>query len=71
MNPPCMACAHCGIEPDDMDPTCHHPKAGTFGRHVLRGRITDCGPEGALFEQHPGRTPEGYLKQLHHQGPSE
>lgn len=60
----CHACAYSGIEPDDMDLTCGHPKARQpFGEHVLRGPIKPCGPGRVLFEQHPGRTPSGHLKQ--------
>lgn len=60
--PPCLACSHCGIEPGDMDPTCHHEKAGPFGKHVMRGRIPECGAEALLFVQHPMRNVDGSLK---------
>lgn len=59
--PNCYGCAHSGIEPDDMDLTCHHEKAGAFGKHVLRGPIAACGPSLVLFEQHPGRSADGRL----------
>lgn len=59
----CLACANSGIEPDDMDLTCHHPQARQpFGEHVLRGPIGPCGTERTLFEQHPGRTSDGFLR---------
>ncbi len=61
----CAACAYSGIEPDDMDLTCHHAQARQpFGEHVIRGPIAPCGPERVLFEQHPRRSASGELSPL-------
>jgi len=59
----CGACTYSGIEPDDMDLTCGHPGAGTFGRHVRREPpdFEWCRGYGS-FVQHPLRNPDGSLK---------
>jgi len=60
----CQACAHCFMEPSDMNFTCGHNDAGTFGVYVHRATAADghCGPELSKFEQHPLRNPDGTLK---------
>lgn len=60
----CQACAHCFMEPDDMNFTCGHPDAGAFGIYVHRATSADghCGPERPKFEQHPRRNTDGTIK---------
>jgi hypothetical protein len=63
VSPPCKACAHCFMEPDD-DLCCGHSSAGAFGTYVrhMRKEGATCGPDGGLFEQHPLRNSDGTLK---------
>lgn len=60
----CDACAHCYMEPDDMNFVCGHPDAGTFGLYtrVAAGPGGHCGPERPKFKQHPLRKSDGSLK---------
>lgn len=57
----CAACAYSGIEPNDMDLACGHPDAGTFGVTLHKEPAAHC-PNRIKFEQHPGRNPDGSLK---------
>lgn len=62
----CLACAHCGTEPDDPRFICGHKDAGEFGLY-LRGLTVvqpakHCGEERSKFEQHPLRNEDGSLK---------
>jgi hypothetical protein len=60
----CRACAHCYMEPDDMNFICGHPDAGTFGiyiRHATNEK-GHCGPSRTKFQQHPLRLPSGDIK---------
>ena len=60
----CRACAHCFMEPDDMNFVCGHPDAGIVGTYVNRaaGVGGHCGPELPKFKQHPLRNANGTLK---------
>lgn len=60
----CRACAHCYMEPDDLNFICGHPDAGSFGTYTHRATAQDghCGPDHSKFAQHPLRTAEGDLK---------
>lgn len=57
----CMACAHCGMAPDDPFPVCGHPDAGLMGLYIKSEPLSHC-PDFSKFEQHPGRNPDGTFK---------
>ena len=61
----CKACAYSGIEPQDMDLSCGHPDAGTFGVSLRREPAEHC-PDRIKFQQHPLRNPDGTLKPTTH-----
>lgn len=52
------------MEPSDLNYTCGHPDAGTFGVYTHRATAKDghCGPERSKFKQHPLRNANGTLK---------
>lgn len=62
----CLACAHCGTEPDDPRFICGHKDAGEFGVYLrlLSNPLPakHCGDDRAKFEQHPMRNENGSLK---------
>lgn len=60
----CQACAHCYMEPSDMNLVCGHKDAGLFGLYLHAATKPEghCGPDLRKFEQHPGRNPDGSLK---------
>ncbi len=54
----CHSCAHCGIEPADMNPTCWHPEIKKhFGNemHITHAVREVCTENYKFFEQHPAR----------------
>jgi hypothetical protein len=56
----CRSCAHSGMEPDDLNLTCFHPDAGTFGQYIRSEPLPHCG-SFVKWKPHPRRTPEGGL----------
>lgn len=64
MDKNCQACAHCYMEPDDLNFVCGHPDSGTMGLYVHRAAARDghCGVTREKFKQHPLRNSDGTLK---------
>lgn len=60
----CHACAYSFMEPSDMNLTCGHPAAGSFGVYTYRAAAEGghCGPDRLKFKQHPLRNEDGTLK---------
>ena len=53
----CGGCAYCSIEPDDLDPTCLHPKVRArhfFGLHITHAIREFCGDDLKLWTKHEG-----------------
>ena len=59
----CHACRYSFMEPSDMNLTCGHRDAGAFGLHIYKEPLEHC-PDYLKFEQHPGRNPNGSLKEV-------
>ncbi len=57
----CRACSFSYMEPDS-GLICGHSDAGTFGLTIRSEPLDHC--KWKKFEQHPGRTSDGDLKQL-------
>lgn len=58
--PNCRACSRSYMDPDS-GLICGHPDAGLFGLTIYREPLSHCGWK--KFEQHPGRNPDGTLKE--------